>query len=88
MRSDANIDSQLSTQIAEVLHRAQASLSRAIMMRLTRREEQIAKMQLVGKKNREIAVHLAIGEKAVKSDVTGLLQTFNARSLMAHGSRA
>ncbi len=77
---DVYITSQLSTQIIEALQRAQASRRQTTTMRLTHREEQIAKMLLVGKKNKEIAAHLAISEKTVKSYVTSLLQKFNARS--------
>ncbi|MDO9442133.1 MAG: response regulator transcription factor [Beijerinckiaceae bacterium] len=48
--------------------------------RLSHREEQIVKMLLLGKKNRDIAANLNLSEKTVKCYMTGLMQKLNARS--------
>lgn len=47
---------------------------------LSCREDQIVKLLLLGKRNKEIALSLALSEKTVKSYMTNLMQKLNARN--------
>lgn len=47
---------------------------------LSCREDQIVKLLLCGKRNKEIALELSLSEKTVKSYMTNLMQKLNARN--------
>lgn len=50
------------------------------MLALSCREDQIVKLLLLGKRNKEIAAALALSEKTVKSYMTNLMQKLNAKN--------
>lgn len=79
MRGETYISQTFAAKVIAALRqrRAERAPSRT---RLSYREEQIVKLLLCGRKNKEIAAQLHLSEKTVKSYMTNLMQKLNARN--------
>lgn len=79
LRAEIYVSSALAGSLLGVSRQKQQEPA-TLSSRLSHREEQIVKMLLLGKKNRDIASDLNLSEKTVKCYMTGLMQKLNARS--------
>jgi DNA-binding CsgD family transcriptional regulator len=66
--------------VIEALRTASMRKVAAGPIKLSIREEQIVRLLLRGRTNREIAIGLGIGEKTVKNYMTILMQKLHARN--------
>ena len=74
------ITQSFATQVIAALRDASLRKRAAAAIKLSIREEQIVRLLLRGKTNKEIARQLAISEKTVKHYMTLLMQKLNARN--------
>jgi len=74
------ITHSFASQVIAALRNATLRRVAAEAARFSIREDQIVRLLLRGKTNKEIAVSLEIGEKTVKDYMTILMQKLNARS--------
>ncbi|MCV0370384.1 response regulator transcription factor [Filomicrobium sp.] len=74
------ITQRFATQVISALRDASLRKRAAAAIKLSIREEQIVRLLLRGKTNKEIANQLAISEKTVKHYMTILMQKLNARN--------
>jgi DNA-binding NarL/FixJ family response regulator len=74
------ITQSFASQVIAALRNAPMRRAAAEAVRFSIREDQIVRLLLRGKTNREIAVSLKISEKTVKNYMTILMQKLNARN--------
>lgn len=79
-RDEIYVSQNFATHVVAALRNASVRKVAAQALKLSVREDQIVKLLMQGKKNREIAAQLAISEKTVKHYMTVLMQKLNARS--------
>lgn len=80
MRGEIFITPSFAAKVIGALQAKEAVKRAAERVKLTVREEQIVRLLLVGKQNREIAISLDLSEKTVKSYMSNLMTKMNARN--------
>jgi two-component system, NarL family, nitrate/nitrite response regulator NarL len=79
-KGETHVSHNFAAGVITALRNASVRKVAAQAIRLSVREDQIVKLLLQGKKNREIASQLEISEKTVKHYMTVLMQKLNARN--------
>lgn len=79
-QGDVYVTPAFATKVIGALQDKALQRQKAINNRLSVREEQIVKLLLLGKKNREIAHELSLSDKTVKGYMTNLMAKLNARN--------
>lgn len=79
-RGEVFITHSLAMAVINAMRLASMAGRKPSALRLSIREEQILKLLLCGKTNKEIGQRLAISEKTVKHYMTALMQKMNARN--------
>lgn len=79
-RGEVFITHSLAMAVINAMRLASIAGRKPSTLRLSIREEQILKLLLCGKTNKEIGQRLAISEKTVKHYMTALMQKMNARN--------
>ena len=74
------ITPSFATQVVAGLHTAPLRRASAAALRLSLREEQVLRLVLRGKTNREIATVLSLSDKTIKHYMGVLMQRLNARN--------
>lgn len=80
MRGEIFITPSFAAKVIGALQAKEAVKRAAERVKLTVREEQIVRLLLVGKQNREIATSLDLSEKTIKSYMSNLMTKMNARN--------
>jgi DNA-binding NarL/FixJ family response regulator len=80
MSGETFITQQFAAKVITALRDASLRKRAAQAINLSLREEQIVRLLLRGRTNKEIASHLTISEKTVKHYMTALMQKLNARN--------
>lgn len=80
LRGETFITQSFATKVISALRDATLRRAAAQAIRLSIREEQIVRLLLRGKTNKEIALRLSISEKTVKHYMTVLMQKLSARN--------
>ncbi|GAU87033.1 response regulator transcription factor [Bosea sp. BIWAKO-01] len=79
-RGETYLTPSIATKVIGSLQRAARDKRTAPRSRLTVREDQIVRLLLCGKQNREIAGALLLSEKTIKSYMTNLMEKLGARN--------
>lgn len=79
-RGEVFITHSLAMAVINAMRLASMASRKPSALRLSIREEQILKLLMCGKTNKEIGQRLAISEKTVKHYMTALMQKMNARN--------
>ena len=74
------ITPSFATKVVSGLHAASLQRTSAAALRLSTREEQVLRLVLRGKTNREIATALSLSDKTIKHYMGVLMQRLNARN--------
>lgn len=74
------ITAEFAAKVVSGLHAASLRRESAAALKLSKREEQVLHLLMLGKNNREIAEALSISEKTVKHYMGILMKTLNARN--------
>jgi two-component system, NarL family, nitrate/nitrite response regulator NarL len=80
LAGETYVSQNFAARVIAALRNASVRKVAAEAMKLSVREDQIVKLLLQGRTNREIATQLAISEKTVKHYMTVLMQKLNARN--------
>jgi two-component system, NarL family, nitrate/nitrite response regulator NarL len=79
-RGEVFITPSFAAKVIGALQAKEAEKRAAEQLKLSVREEQIVRLLLVGKQNREIAIALNLSEKTVKSYMSNLMAKLHARN--------